>query len=297
MAPIILKHKKFWALSLLGLAIITTTFLATGISRLEFLPGRDFPLAGLLQALAGIRSSVTAGLMPPIDLMRPIVACLWVMIFISIVAFIISPEMRREAIKRFIRLLIYALVIYGLIIVLQPWLARQDLSESSAAAGAGELDEIELLPSPPDFVVNPPAWVVYIIDIFILLIPLTIGWLLWLRWRAGPKKSPLELLTQEAQQALTQLQAGHNLKDTIMRCYAEMSQILQQQWGVQRKQAMTPREFELHLAQSGFSSEHIRRLTRLFESVRYSGKIPGHAEEQEAVACLQAIVRAYGKAL
>lgn len=102
MAPLTLKHKKLWALSLLGLAIITTTFLATGISQLKFAPGQDFPLAGFLQALAGARSSVTGGLLPPIDLMRPIIACLWVMLIISIVALIISPEMRREAIKRFI---------------------------------------------------------------------------------------------------------------------------------------------------------------------------------------------------
>jgi hypothetical protein len=146
-------------------------------------------------------------------------------------------------------------------------------------------------------VANPPDWVVYSVDILLLLIPLTLAWLFWLRWRSHRRKgAPLEMLAQEAQQALTRLQGGHNLKDTIMRCYAEMSQALQKERGLERQQAMTPREFEDYLAQSGLQDEHIRQLTRLFENVRYGSKTPGQREEQEAVACLQAIVQAYGKA-
>jgi hypothetical protein len=296
MAPTTLKPKKFWTLALLGLAIVTTILLAAGIAHIEFLPGQPFPLAGFLQLLAGVRASFIGGVTLPLNIMRPLMACVWVMLFISIVAFIISPEVRREAIKRLIRMIIYAMVIYGLVTVLQPLLAERMLSQPASGGELTEAEEAQPPLKPPDFVVNPPTWMVYAIDILLLVIPLTIAWLIWTRWRVVNKESPLELLTQEAQEALTRLQMGHNLKDTIMRCYAEMSQILQQQKGVQRKQAMTPREFEGYLAQSGLSDEHIWRLTRLFERVRYGGKTPGQAEEQEAVACLQAIVQAYGKA-
>ena len=57
---------------------------------------------------------------------------------------------------------------------------------------------------------------------------------------------------------------------------------------------MTPRDFEAHLASRGFRDEHIGRLTRLFETVRYSSSDPGPEAEAEAIACLTAIVNEYG---
>ncbi len=41
--------------------------------------------------------------------------------------------------------------------------------------------------------------------------------------------------------------------------------------------------------------EHIQRLTRLFENIRYGNKPSGKQEEQEAIACLTAIVKTYGQ--
>src|SRR5687768_11857101 len=193
MAPLTLTRKKFWTLCLLGLAIVTTIFLAAGISRLEFLPGEYFPLGRLLQALS--RTRFNGGLSLSLDIMRPLIACLWLMLAISIIAFIISPEIRREAIKRFIRYLIYAMIIYGLVTVLQPLLQKPDIPPPPGGGQAEMLGELPPLPSPPDFVANPPPWVVYSVDILLLLIPLTLAWLFWRRWRSNRRKgAPLELL-------------------------------------------------------------------------------------------------------
>jgi hypothetical protein len=41
--------------------------------------------------------------------------------------------------------------------------------------------------------------------------------------------------------------------------------------------------------------DHIRRLTRLFESVRYGGNTATEREKREAVDCLNAIARTYGE--
>jgi hypothetical protein len=79
----------------------------------------------------------------------------------------------------------------------------------------------------------------------------------------------------------------------VLRCYREMSQILSEQRGVARPRDMTPREFEQQLATVGLRDEHIRRLTRLFERVRYGARLAGEHEEREAVDCLSAIARAY----
>jgi hypothetical protein len=103
-----------------------------------------------------------------------------------------------------------------------------------------------------------------------------------------------ELLALEAQRAIETLQAGSGLKDTVLRCYQEMSQVLQEQRNIQRQKAMTPREFEKHLAEIGLRDKHIRQLTRLFEGVRYGDNVSSERDKREAMDCLRAIVRTYG---
>ncbi|HWQ12371.1 MAG TPA: DUF4129 domain-containing protein, partial [Roseiflexaceae bacterium] len=107
-------------------------------------------------------------------------------------------------------------------------------------------------------------------------------------------QSALAQLAREAGAALAGLEAGADLRNTVLRCYAEMSRVLEARRGIQRDKTTTPREFEARLAAAGLRDEHIRRLTRLFERVRYGPRAPGPREEREALACLRAIVEAYG---
>ena len=91
-------------------------------------------------------------------------------------------------------------------------------------------------------------------------------------------------------------QAGGDLRDAVLRCYRDMSRVLGERQGLARAQSATPREFEAQLAAAGLRDEHIRRLTRLFERVRYGARRADAGEEREALACLTAIVQAYGRA-
>jgi hypothetical protein len=292
-----LKSKKLKLLLLLAIALMAMMLLAGGLARLEFLPGRDVSLTALWQLFIAESPLFLPYIPVPVDLLRFLIACLWLLIIIFAIALIISPEFRREAFKRIIRYALFFLLIYGMIRALQN-VQLFPGEEAQGEVDGGLLDELspEALPTPPDFVVNPPSW--FVTGVSILLIALILGtiWFTWRRLaRTKASETPLELLAQEAELALKGLQAGSDLKDTIMRCYFEMSQILKKERGLQRQQAMTPREFEAYLAESGFASEDIQRLTRLFEGVRYGSKSPGQSEEQEAVACLTAIVQAYGR--
>ena len=85
------------------------------------------------------------------------------------------------------------------------------------------------------------------------------------------------------------------MRATVLRCYREMSSLLRERRGIRRGQTMTAREFEQQLAQAGVHNEHIRRLTQLFERVRYGANIPQQRDTDEAVRCLTAIVQAYGR--
>ena len=108
----------------------------------------------------------------------------------------------------------------------------------------------------------------------------------------GKRKSPLEEISAEANKVLDELQGGANLKDTVLRCYAEMSRVLQQRRGIRRARAMTPREFEIELMRYGLPDVEVNQLTRLFEMARYGNMPLGEREHSQALACLEAIIEA-----
>jgi hypothetical protein len=88
------------------------------------------------------------------------------------------------------------------------------------------------------------------------------------------------------------LEAGGELQDVILRCYAQMLDVLKRQRGIRRKEAMTPAEFATWLKAAGLPDRPVTRLTRLFERVRYGGISSGQAEAMEAIDCLNAIANA-----
>jgi len=111
-------------------------------------------------------------------------------------------------------------------------------------------------------------------------------------WLMRRSKMNLGKIAQQAQQALDALQSGGDLRDTVIRCYYEMSRVLRIQRGIQRTKDMTPREFESTLETVGLPAEAVHQLTRLFETVRYGAQNIGENEEQQAIASLTAIVAA-----
>lgn len=292
------KQAKLRSLLWLSIAVAALMFLSTGLSELEFLPARPFPLGlfGLAPSAGWPAES------PPelpafpfgfwgaaVLLMAAALLTLW------IITFILRPQARKRMLTRLIAYLFWFLLIVGLtnlcrqlgfIGQLQLNPAQPELSELAAP--------IEAVPVPPGFISNPPPWLIGTVTLLLVTLPLAAAWFLWQRRPRG-QASSLQLLAQEAQQAIEALQTGSDLKDTVMRSYQQMSRVLSEQRGIQRPKAMTPREFENHLSQIGLRSEHIRRLTRLFEGVRYGAMPPGEREEQEAIACLSAIVEAYGR--
>lgn len=287
------QRKKIFG-GLLGLATLATVLLAGSLASVEFLPGEPLPLAAMIESLQRGQLSLS-GISLPGGVFYLLAAGLWGLLLISIIAFIVSPEIRRETIKRVIRYTIIILLLHGVIRLIPPFVPPGELPETSQSTELlGETPQ-EPLPSPPEFVVDPPEWLVGGVTLALFVVLLGVLWLFWRRFFKPKPPTSLELLTHEVKQTLVNIQAGADLKDTIMRCYLQMSQIISQEQGFDRRQAMTPREFEQFLAESGLANEHIHRLTRLFENVRYSAQAPSQAEEDEASACLTAIVQAYGQ--
>ena len=284
-------QKKLRTIFVFGLSLTAIVLLAAGLSQLELLPGRPF-LWDESQATVTSRVGSLAQGVQISDFWKTVIAIgFWVLFPLSILYLVISSEARKRVLRDIVWLAGMLLMLYLIVRALHPFLlfapAEGEAQASQPPLSPGEMQKLA------ELLTHPPLWLTFAISAVLIALLLGVIWYLWQRF-LRPPESTLELLAQEAQGALRDLRSGRDLKDTVMRCYHEMNRILSEHRGLRRRRAMTPREFEQHLERAGLHSEHIRKLTRLFEEVRYGAKKPGEREEREAVRCLQAIAQAYG---
>jgi len=281
----------------LAVTVAGLIFLSTSLARLDFQPGQPFPF----DSLAGSDSIASsggagAGLAGNLFSWWAILAIsvFILLIVLWLIVFILRPEVRKYLLSRLISYFLLLLLISALIYSLQQPLSNlepEEASNQSQPYQSGESSQ-EAKPIPPAIVVDPPGWLVAGITLFFTTLVLGVGWWLWTR-RSRRQVSPREQIALQARQAVQAISSGRELKDTVMNCYRKMTQILAEQQNLHRAKGMTPREFEQRLADSGLADAHIRRLTRLFETVRYGSNSPSEAEEKEALACLRAIAEDY----
>jgi hypothetical protein len=286
------RHRKHTPLILLGITILAILLLSSGLSELQFQSGRSL---NILDKLGELRSDEPISGKPgegdfPIEAV--VLIFFWTSLVFALIFAIVSPRYRKLLLRTFITML-FLLFAFSLMRPSQPDTIIEDEEEPA------QMDEAVLgqnagdSPETPDFVSDPPHWFMMVVNVVVALLLAAAFWLLWRFMRARDDDTQT-LLVQQAEIALSDLTAGGDLKDVIMRCYASMSQVLYQSRNIQRDEAMTPREFEIHLAEIGLQDRHIQRLTRLFESVRYGASSPGELAQREALDCLRAIARAWG---
>jgi hypothetical protein len=214
------------------------------------------------------------------------IAILWVILPLSVVYFIISPEARRQVILRVISI---SFSTFGMIIVTR-WLATaggcttvQNAAPMENSEGAGEIIEVVFSP------VHIPS-LRYFGSVLMAIILVSLIYRIGRRIRIQ-RPNPLDQIARETERTVVDLQAGADLKDTIRRCYFEMCVALKDYHNLERKIGMTPREFEASLNGLGLPIGNVRRLTRLFEEVRYGARLAGDHLEQESIDLLNAIVQ------
>jgi len=176
---------------------------------------------------------------------------------------------------------------------LLPWV---NLEESAAGPLLDDSQALENIPpapvfSPPDI----PPWQSFLISLGLALALLLLTWGLLRWWRRihdlRASLRPLNDLAADARSSLAALAAGQEAGDVILRCYARMSETVEEKRGLVRQQAMTPAEFARRLEQAGLPGDPVQRLTRLFEAVRYGARKSGQDEINEATSCLADILR------
>ena len=279
------RHRKFLTTGILLLAILIVIFLAAGISNVEFQPGTPVTKEKSENQYQPLELPRTAPIWGKI-----LLALLSVILPISIVLFIKSPEVRKRTFQLLPYVLLYGLIIFALVGKSQEEeLANEELESELANTGI-----IESQREAAEFISTlsePSLEVSIILDIIIILLVVLLIWYIYRRF-FGKGSSANYQLKAEAEGAINEIQAGENIRNVIIRCYSDMSQILNERRGIQRGQAMTPREFEQELQDIGVPYPDVQKLTRLFEAVRYGNADLGQRAEQEAIQCLTAIAKA-----
>jgi len=154
-----------------------------------------------------------------------------------------------------------------------------------------DMDELPQPPPTQPFVTAPlgppPVSLLWLVGIVLAVLAAFLLLSLLPSRRKPDQAAQLALEVEKAQQNLL---AGLSLKEVILRCYQQMSQILQQEAGIERQAFMTPAEFERVLSIEGYPPAPVHQLTRLFEIARYGDWTPNPWDDQQALESLQAII-------
>lgn len=280
----------------LGIALVAMLLLSGGLSEIELLPGLPAPGTG------EVEGEGLGDLPPGIDeafrtAFRIFAAIIVLGLPLVIIYSLLAPEARKSLLKGMLPVILFGLLLY---VALRASSNLEDQVEPTPTVVAGAAQTAPALEQPLETSAGEtgeidgaaPQWLIWgtIVSLALIIALVLVGvgrFALRYRPRQAP---PLIDLADQAEDAVDAIRAGADLRDTILLCYYRMSQTLQEQRGIWREMAMTPREFETYLARSGIPGEHVRRLTRLFEKVRYGAKAIGEEDERQALSSLGAIV-------
>lgn len=287
------SHKRF-IVFLSILSVITIVLLASGLHNIEFRAGRALGRAEAETVQFSVERAIRA--ITDVPVWKQTI--FWVLLFLLVllVSSILSPEIRKRLIRSFLG---FAIATWAIIYLVQNNLLV--LPDFTADLERGLAESAE---EPPPFpVFTPPEvpdWINFLISLGIILALVGITWGLVRWWRRlsylRSLSKPLGDLAAIAQSSLDDLAAGYDWDDVIFNCYARMSDVVGRKQGLVRQEDMTPAEFARRLERAGLPGDPVRRLTRLFESVRYGTRESSQKEINEAVSCLTAILHYCGEA-
>jgi hypothetical protein len=267
-------------LILLGLTIIITVIIAASLPQLELRPGMPVP-----------RLENSQVVLAPIE-EEPLVA-ISINEFFKVVFILALAGSMLYVIYRLIKRVGWASVRYYLQFILVIGLIAGSVAflimllPTAQSAPPMEIP----LPTSAPLVTSPlgpvPVVLVWLVGIGLLVSSILLGY-----WMLAPSKraTAIGLVGLEAEKARQGLLSGLDFKDVIIKCYQQMSLVLEEDRGLEREDFMTTREFENLLEAAGIPHDPIHQLTQLFEAVRYGNWQPHALDEQNALNCLEAII-------
>jgi len=279
------KNNSIYLLIPFIVGLISILFLAAGLSRLGLRPGTLFDQStlGELKAILQNRDAIL-NLVLVILIILPVL-----LILVSNRSIPKRPAGTSPGNGLLAQLVRIAFWVVALMILRQSLRDRQLSTNLLTSNPTMKLLEVTPAQVSPSAISDGLAFLLSFALILAIIIPI---WLILRRRKESVEA--IEFIQQEAQTALREIKSGVDPHNVILRCYYEMNEVLNERKGIQRKDGMTPREFEGRLIELGLPKDPVTQLTRLFEQVRYGAKNPGQDFEIQAIACLSAIIEGSG---
>lgn len=281
--------------ALAGILILLLVIISISLPGLRLKEGEPLPL-GRPQAGMGGAANLGGGELFLL-VIRGILALGILLLPVYILTSLMTPEGRKR--------LLAEIILLTSIVLLALWLSQnasqqvdRELEQPESELVGQELPFGEMGGQEmPVFEAKTPNWMV---TLTVLISALALSILMFLVTRrvlrAKPAPGELDQLAEQAQKAVRSIGMGLNFENIILQCYAEMTQTIERSRGIQRGSAMTPLEFQQYLEKSGVPAEPVRRLTHLFETVRYGHQPIDDRGKREAVESLNQII-AYCRSL
>jgi hypothetical protein len=285
-------QNKIFVILLALVGIIALGALASGIREMEFREPDPFYFEWPTSSGTSLQTVIQQ--MEAIPIEQVIMFWALVIIFTVLIIFLINPKYRWKIILAVIRMAIIFIVLTWALKAIARNIAMSLFAATTITQNANLNLDTSRLP-----VYTPPAdvpWVSYFISLTIALGIVFLGWWFWNLGTRPHSGVIRQNIADIARQTLGEIAEGRDFGDAVTTCYVRMNDAVNLQRGMQRQEGMTPSEFAARLEAAGLPGDPVRRLTHLFEVVRYGARTPGAAETQEAVTCLNAIIVACGAA-
>ena len=286
-----LPGNKHVVLFLALLALGALTVLATSLEEVPFRDAQRFTVEEREESEPA-PPLVQDWQQPPVD--DHFLILLMILLVAGLVVIILSPEMRKKMLKVLPRVVFAVATVLFLIHNYGDRLLAPEPEPVGGSPAAGGMNAPLPVFEPPEV----SSSFSYLIIFAVALFWMAVIWWLYRTWRKNslPKSyAPLEEFARIARSSLDEISAGQSSSDVIINCYLRMSDVVADRRRLQRAPAMTPQEFAVRLEQAGLPADAVKRLTRLFEAVRYGDRKSGPKDINEAVSCLNTILHYCGE--
>ena len=278
------------------LALGALTVLAIGLNDVPFRAARSFS-----QEVASDPTSIL-----PVAADSEIDSRAWlqmsvlalVICLVILVGALLSPELRKRLFLIMIRVGLTYWALYMLITRYREFLPGMGLDLLGAERVPGSSSTGEPVPqfTPPQSISLTSYLISFGIAILLVIVARRV-YAAWKEMKASDAEPSFKKIAGIARSSLRDISSGRDSTDVIINCYFRMSDVVADKRNLNRSVAMTPNEFAGRLEQAGFPGDAVRRLTRLFEKVRYGGYRTDSSAVNEAVACLTTILHYCGEAV
>ncbi len=289
-------QRKLWVVLLAALALGALTVLAFSLDNIPFNEAQHF-----VRSDAGDTSSVSAqnvaDAWSEVPIWKQVVVWGLISLMVLLVGLLISPELRKKLFRLFLQFVATVAAIFFFLRYYGPQLFGLQQQIANMRLQSAPADAQPLPPFQPPQI--SPVFS-YLVSFAFALLWIAVMWGLYKGWKkyvALSARKPLDELAHIARSSLNDLSSGRDLSDVIINCYLRMSDVIADKRRIQREIAMTPQEFALRLERAGLPGDAVRRLTRLFEAVRYGDRKSAPKDVTEAVSCLNTILHYCGETI